>query len=84
MTNTDGDLSDKVIEIIVQIAEIPAGQVTLDKDLVTELDIDSLTMTETVIALQDYFRVELSDEDMSEIKTVQDIVDHLERVGVHA
>jgi acyl carrier protein len=84
MTSPDDRLLDKVVEIIVQVAEVPVDQVTPDKNLVSELDIDSLTMTETVVALQDHFNVELSDEDMREITTVRDIVDHLERIGVHA
>ncbi|MGH3789375.1 MAG: acyl carrier protein, partial [Pseudonocardiaceae bacterium] len=82
MNNSDQALMRKVIETIVDIAEVPAEKVTPDKHLINELEFDSLTMAEMVVALQEIFGVELANEDMQYIATVRDVADYLQRRGV--
>ncbi|MGH3809751.1 MAG: acyl carrier protein, partial [Pseudonocardiaceae bacterium] len=84
MNNSDQALMRKVIETIVDIAEVPAEKVTPDKHLINELEFDSLTMAEMVVALQEIFGVELADEDMQHIGTVRNVADYLQCHGVTA
>lgn len=84
MNNSDQALMQKVIKTVVDIAEVPAENVTPDKNFIDELELDSLTIAEMVVALQEVFGVELPDEDMQYIATVRDVADYLQRHGVTA
>ena len=49
-----------------------------------DLDIDSMTMLEVVVALEDRFGLLIPDDEWSRFSTVGDLVAHLERAGVVA
>jgi acyl carrier protein len=53
--------------------------VTPHTDLADDLNIDSLTLVEIVIAAQDKFSVEIPDDDLKELRSVQDVVSYVRR-----
>ena len=55
-------------------AGVPADEVTPSKSFVDDLDIDSLSMVEIAVAAQDKFGVEIPDEQLKDLTTVQDVV----------
>ena len=61
-------------EIIEEIAGVPADEVTPNKSFVDDLDIDSLSMVEIAVAAQDRFGVEIPDDQLKDLTTVQDVV----------
>jgi acyl carrier protein len=61
-------------EIIEEIAGVPADEVTPGKSFVDDLDIDSLSMVEIAVAAQDRFGVEIPDDQLKDLTTVQDVV----------
>ena len=61
-------------EIVEEIAGVPADEVTPGKSFVDDLDIDSLSMVEIAVAAQDKFGVEIPDEQLKDLTTVQDVV----------
>ena len=69
---------DKVKEIIVKELKVDAEKVTLDARLKDDLGADSLDAVEVIMALEDEFGIEISDDAMLTIKTVGDIVRHIE------
>jgi acyl carrier protein len=71
-------------EIIDEIAGVPADEVTPDKTFVDDLDIDSLSMVEIAVAAQDKFGVEIPDDQLKDLKTVQDVIDYVGRASVSA
>ena len=64
-------------EIIEEIAGVPADEVTPDKSFVDDLDIDSLSMVEIAVAAQDKFGVEIPDDRLKDLTTVQDVVNYV-------
>ena len=64
-------------EIVEEIAGVPAGEVTPSKSFVDDLDIDSLSMVEIAVAAQDKFGVEIPDEQLKDLTTVQDVVNYV-------
>ena len=71
-------------EIIDEIAGVPADQVSLEKTFVDDLDIDSLSMVEIAVAAQDKFGVEIPDDQLKDLKTVQDVIDYVKRSSASA
>ncbi len=61
-------------EIVEEIAGVPADEVTPNKSFVDDLDIDSLSMVEIAVAAQDKFGVEIPDDQLKDLTTVQDVV----------
>src|SRR6202034_2886277 len=71
---TDQEILAGLAEIIEDIAGTPADEVTPAANFVDDLDIDSLSMVEIAVAAQDKFGVEIPDEQLKDLKTVQDVV----------
>jgi acyl carrier protein len=71
---TDQEILAGLGEIVEEIAGVPADEVTLSKSFVEDLDIDSLSMVEIAVAAQDKFGVEIPDDQLKDLTTVQDVV----------
>lgn len=84
MSMTEQEILAGLTEIIDEVAGVPADQVTPDKTFVDDLDIDSLSMVEIAVAAQDKFGVEIPDEQLKDLKTVQDVIDYVRRAAVSA
>ena len=66
-------------EIVEEIAGVPANEVTPSKSFVDDLDIDSLSMVEIAVAAQDKFGVEIPDDQLKDLTTVQDVVNYVSK-----
>lgn len=64
-------------EIVNEIAGIPAEDVQLDKSFTDDLDVDSLSMVEVVVAAEERFDVKIPDDEVKNLKTVGDAVDYI-------
>ena len=84
MALTEQEILAGLAEIIDEIAGVPADEVTPDKNFVDDLDIDSLSMVEIAVAAQDKFGVEIPDDELKNLKTVQDVVNYVRNAEVSA
>jgi acyl carrier protein len=71
---TEQEILEGLGEIVEEIAGVPAADVTPAKSFVDDLDIDSLAMVEIAVAAQDKFGVEIPDDQLKDLATVQDVV----------
>jgi acyl carrier protein len=67
----------RVIEIIVEQLGVSEEEVTLEASFVDDLGADSLDLVELIMALEEEFGLEISDEDAEKIQTVQDVVNYI-------
>jgi acyl carrier protein len=65
-------------DIVNEVAGIPADDVQLDKSFTDDLDVDSLSMVEVVVAAEEQFGVKIPDEEVKNLKTVGDAVAFIE------
>jgi acyl carrier protein len=84
MSMTEQEILAGLGEIIEEVAGVPADQVTPDKTFIDDLDIDSLSMVEIAVAAQDKFGVEIPDDQLKDLKTVQDVINYVRRAAVSA
>jgi acyl carrier protein len=68
-------------DIVNEVAGVPVADVQLDKSFVDDLDIDSLSMVEVVVAAEEKFDVKIPDDDVKNLKTVGDAVSYIEKAG---
>ena len=67
-----------VKEVIIDILSCSEDKITLESDLFKDLGADSLDAVELGMAIEDALGVAIADEDLPNIKTVQDLVDYVE------
>ncbi|CAM4326195.1 acyl carrier protein [Nocardiopsis rhodophaea] len=79
MAHTEQEILAGLGEIIDEIAGVPAAEVTAEKSFVDDLDIDSLSMVEIAVAAQDKFGVEIPDDQLKDLKTVQDVITFIQK-----
>jgi acyl carrier protein len=64
-------------EIVNEVAGVETSEITPDKSFVDELDIDSLSMVEIAVQVEDRFGVKVPDDVLANLKTVGDAVDYV-------
>jgi len=64
-------------EVLEEVAGTPADKVTTEAAFDKDLDVDSLTMVEVVVACEERFDVRIPDEALESLRTVGDAVDFI-------
>jgi acyl carrier protein len=65
-------------EILNEVADVAAGDVTDEKSFTDDLDVDSLSMVEVAMAAEEKFGVKIPDDELPNLKTVGDAVRYIE------
>lgn len=66
-------------EKAVEMLEVSADDVQEDKSLVADLSVDSLSLVEFIMELEDAFGVELPEPELTDVKTIGALVDVIVR-----
>jgi acyl carrier protein len=67
----------RVFEIIVEQLGVSEEEVTMEASFIDDLGADSLDLVELIMAMEEEFSLEISDEDAEKIQTVQDVVNYI-------
>ncbi|WP_129839808.1 acyl carrier protein [Streptomyces sp. RFCAC02] len=78
MAATREEILAGLADIVNEIAGIPAEEVAEDKSFTDDLDVDSLSMVEVVVAAEERFGVKIPDDDVKNLKTVGDAVGYID------
>lgn len=73
---------EKMKEIIADQLSIDADSITAESKFKEDLEADSLDLFELVMALEEEYDVEIPSEDLTNLLTVQDVIDYLKNKGV--
>ena len=80
MARTEAEIIAGLAEIVEEVTGIEPSEVTPEKSFVDDLDIDSLSMVEIAVQTEDRYGVEIPDEDLAKLRTVQDAVDYIQKL----
>ena len=69
---------DKIKEIIVEQLGCDESAISMDTNLMKDLEADSLDAVEIIMAIEDEFGIEIPDEDAEKILVVSDLVKFVE------
>ncbi len=69
---------DTVKDILVNQLDLDADSVTGDSGIAEDLGADSLDVVELLMAIEDEFGLEIPDDEIENIKTVDDLVKYIE------
>ena len=68
----------RIKEIVCEQLGVSDEEVTPQASFIDDLGADSLDIVELVMALEEEYEIEISDEDAEKIKTVQDVATYIE------
>ena len=71
---------EKVREMLAKQLNIKPEVIKPESDVVKDLGADSLDVVELLISLEDNYGVSIPEDDVVNVKTVQDIVNMLEKL----
>ena len=72
-------VEERVKSIIVEQLGVDADEVTPEASFVEDLGADSLDTVELIMAFEEEFGVEISDDEAEKIRKVKDAVDYIEK-----
>ncbi|MGD8457715.1 MAG: acyl carrier protein [Anaerolineales bacterium] len=72
------DVFAEVTEIIVDLLGVDAGKIKPESRFREDLEADSLDIVELIMAMEDKFGSEISDEDAQKLTTVGEVVKYIE------
>ena len=71
---------EKVCKMLAGQLDISADTITPQSEVVKDLGADSLDVVELMMALEDEYGITLPEGEVENVKTVQDIVDMMEKL----
>ena len=81
VTTARPDLLAGLAEVLEEVAGTKPEAVVPSAGFDKDLDIDSLTMVEVVVACEERFGVRIPDEALEGLRTVGDAVDYIAKAG---
>jgi acyl carrier protein len=75
-------LEERVIEIIVEQLEVTREECVPEAAFIDDLGADSLDLVELIMEMEENFNIQIADDELEKIRTVQNVIDFLRSKGV--
>lgn len=69
---------EKIRDILAEQLGVDAENISLETNIMKDLEADSLDVVEIIMAIEDEFEIEIPDEDAEQLQTVTGIVKYIE------
>ncbi|MET8976493.1 acyl carrier protein [Streptomyces sp. NPDC004539] len=77
MIATRDEIHAGLADIVSDISGVPRGDVLVDRSFRDDLDVDSLSMVEVVVAAEERFGISIPDEATTDLRTVGNAIEFL-------
>jgi len=67
------DIFNKIKEVLVEEFEVEPDDVTLEANLFTDLELDSLDAIDLMVTLDKELEIEINTETMQDMRTIEDV-----------
>ena len=74
---TEEEIFEQLKKLIVELLEVEEEKIVLEASFADDFDADSLDFIELITAVEDAFGIEIPDDDMENMQTVQAAVDYV-------
>ena len=78
---TDEQIVSDLAVILNEVAGVDQAKVSANKSFLDDLEVDSLSMVEVVMAAEDKFGVKIPDEEVKNLRTVGDAVSFIKKAS---
>ena len=77
MAITEQEVLAGIKEIVEEVAGVQGSDIEMSKNFTDDLDVDSLSMVEVVVAAEERFGIKIPDDQVSGMLTVGDAVNFI-------
>lgn len=75
-------LEERVIEIIIEQLDVTREECVPEASFIDDLGADSLDLVELIMEMEENFGVQISDDELGKIRTIQDVIEYLKNKGI--
>ena len=75
-------LEDRVIEIIMEHLDVTREECVPEASFIDDLGADSLDLVELIMEMEENFELQIADEELEKIRTIQDVINFLRSKGI--
>ncbi len=72
-------IEEKVIEIIMEQLGVTKEECVPEAAFIDDLGADSLDIVELIMAMEENFGIEITDDELMKVRTVQDVIDFIKK-----
>lgn len=76
---SDQEIFERVKKVTVEELSVKDEEVVAAASFTDDLGADSLDVVELVMAFEDEFQIDIPDDDVANLKTVQDAIDYIKK-----
>jgi acyl carrier protein len=75
-------LEEKVIMIIMEQLDVTREECSPEASFIDDLGADSLDLVELIMEMEENFGLEIADNELEKIRTIQEVIDFLRSKGI--
>ena len=76
---TDEEILEQIKDAITEQLDIDRDKIKPESTFFEDLEADSLDVVELILSFEEAFKVDISDEDAAEIKSVNDVLEFVKK-----
>ena len=69
---------ERIRQILMDQLDLDEGKITMESDIVDDLEADSLDVVDLVMTIEDEYGLEVPDDQIENFRTVGDVVKYIE------
>ena len=71
------DIKKEIVRIVAEVLDIDTDEITEDKELDSDLKIDSLALYEIVVEIEEFYSLRISNDEADDLSTVGEAIDFI-------
>jgi len=75
-------LEEKVIKLVMEQLDVTREECVPEASFIDDLGADSLDLVELIMEMEEAFGIEIADEELEKIRTIQDVIDFIKSKGI--
>ena len=75
-------MKERILEIIAAQFTMDVASLNPKMDFRDDLNADSIDLVELIMTMEDEFGIQVSDDDIKKLNTIEDIIDYVEELEV--
>jgi acyl carrier protein len=75
-------LEEKVIGIIMEQLDVTREECLPEASFIDDLGADSLDLVELIMEMEETFSIQITDNELQQIRSIKDVLDYLRNKGV--
>ena len=76
-------LEEKVIKLVMEQLDVTREECVPEASFIDDLGADSLDLVELIMEMEEVFGLEIADEELEKIRTIQDVINYLKNKGIN-